>query len=292
MQSPLEVGEETDMRPVQPVLVAHLFPDVYAALLDLLGGLTDAEWAAPTVCAGWSVHDVALHLWGGDVGNLSRRRDAHNDPVATVGVDFSRRDELLAFINRFNNGWVEATRRVSPRVLCDSLRLTGPQIAAYFAGLDASAIGAPVSWAGPDPAPVWLDIAREYTERWLHQQQIRDVVGKPGLKEPRFFSPLLDTFVRALPHALRHVEAPEGTSVHLAITGNAGGEWFAARAGQRWLLAAEADTPPIATVTMDQETAWRLFTKGLTREDALPRITRDGDPKVTDAMLGMVSIIA
>ena len=29
---------------------------------DLLDGLTPAQWAAPTLCAGWSVHDLAAHL--------------------------------------------------------------------------------------------------------------------------------------------------------------------------------------------------------------------------------------
>ena len=36
-----------------------------------------------------------------------------------------------------------------------------------------------VNWAGPEPAPIWLDPAREYTERWVHQQHIRDAVRNP-----------------------------------------------------------------------------------------------------------------
>lgn len=27
---------------------------------------------------------------------------------------------------------------------------------------------------------MWLDAAREYTEFWVHQQQIRDATGRPG----------------------------------------------------------------------------------------------------------------
>ncbi len=48
-----------------------LLPEERAALLDLLAGLTDDEWARPTACAGWSVKDVALHILGGDLGNLA-----------------------------------------------------------------------------------------------------------------------------------------------------------------------------------------------------------------------------
>ncbi len=279
------------MQPLGPVIVTDLFAEAHDALLDLLNGLSDAEWARPTACTGWSVHDVALHLWGGDAGNLSRRRDHYSDFAAARGVDFSQPDQLLAFINRFNDLWVEATRRVSPRVLCDSLRVTGPAMAAYFAGLDQYALGSPVSWAGPEPAPVWLDVAREYTERWTHQQHIRDAVGKPGLKERRFFAPVLDAFVRALPYTLQHVASPDGICARLAITGEAGGEWFAVRVDQCWILVATADTPPVASVTLDQETAWRLFTKGMRVEDAAPHITEEGDPLLTETMRTMVSMI-
>src|SRR6266852_4119801 len=74
----------------------------------------------------------------------------------------------------FNDDWVRAARRLSPHVMRDLLAAAGPLLFAYFASLDLAATGGPVSWAGPAPAPVWLDVAREYTERWHHQQHIRD----------------------------------------------------------------------------------------------------------------------
>ena len=64
-----------------------------------------------------------------------------------------------------------------------------------------------MSWAGPEPAPVWLDLAREYTERWHHQQHIRDAVNKPGLKDPHWMAPVLAAFVWAMPHAYRDLSA-------------------------------------------------------------------------------------
>src|SRR5258707_12794436 len=85
------------------------------------------------------------------------------------------------------------------------------------------ALGDPVSWVGPAPAPVWLDIAREYTEQWMHQAQIRDAIGVGGIRERRLFAPVLATFMLALPHALRGVIAPEGTRLRVVITGEAGG---------------------------------------------------------------------
>ena len=33
-----------------------------ASLLDLLSGLTDEQWAAPSLCSRWTVRDVAVHV--------------------------------------------------------------------------------------------------------------------------------------------------------------------------------------------------------------------------------------
>jgi len=280
------------MQPLPPVLVADLFPDERQALLDLLAGLSIAEWTTPTVCTGWSVHDVALHLWGGDLGILARRRDGWTNPTASASADLSRWDQLVTFINENNDRWVRATRRISPPVLIELLLLSGQDIAAWFASVDPFATGGPVQWAGPEPAPVWLDTAREYTERWVHQQHIRDAIGQPGMTEPRFLAPVLAAFVRALPQALRTASAPDGTALRLIVSGEAGGEWNAMRQDQRWFLTGSAAASPRATVVLDQDTAWRLWTRGLTESQALPHIHREGDMTLTDAVLGMVSIIA
>ena len=279
-------------RELAPVLALDLFPEERAALLELLSGLTDDEWGRPTVCPGWSAKDIAAHLLGDDIGRLSRGRDAF---AAAAFAPTGRGDfeaELLAFINRQNERWVEATRRLSPRLLIDLLRWSGEEARRYFESLDPFALGEPVSWAGPEPAPVWLDVAREYTERWLHQQQIRDAVGKPGLKERRLFAPVLDTFVRALPHTYRDVGAPAGAHVRLTITGGAGGSWSLVRGEGGWRLCAEADGEPQAAVVLDQETAWRLFTKGISRDEALATATISGERALGLKVLDTVSIIA
>ena len=84
---------------------------------------------------------------------------------------FRRRDIAQGWseaIDRQNAVWVAGARRISPGLLIDLLQMTGPLTGAYFASLDMTALGMPVDWAGPEPAPVWLDVAREYTERSVH----------------------------------------------------------------------------------------------------------------------------
>ena len=195
-------------------------------------------------------------------------------------------------INDLNDAWVRATRRISPRVLMDLLRFTGPQVEAYFASLDPFATGVPVDWAGPHPAPNWLDLAREYTERWHHQQQIRDAVDKPGLKEPRFFAPVLDTFVRALPRTFRDVAAREDTAIQLTISGDSGGDWYLLREKEAWNLYRDAACPVAATVVLAQDDAWRLFTKGLSRDAARARAQISGDASLALKVLDTISVLA
>jgi uncharacterized protein (TIGR03083 family) len=276
------------VHPPQPILVANLFPEILDALLDLLSGLSDQEWAAPTICPGWSVKDLAGHLLGDDVGMLSRRRDSYRRGNAA----FASWDDLVAFINRQNAEWVEMADRISPRLLCDMLRLTGDQVSAYFQSLDPFALGGPVDWAGPASAPIWLDLAREYTERWHHQQQIRDAVGRPGLREPRHLAPALDTFVRALPHTYRNVDADEQTLVALTITGAAGGTWFLLREQAAWQLYLDIARAPDARVMLDQDLAWRLFTKGIGEETARAQATLAGDNRLAAPMLKILAVIA
>lgn len=277
------------MKPVEPIIVVDLFRPLLAKLLGLLGGLSQAKWQAPTVCSGWSVKDVALHLLGGDIGILSRKRDGYSP-----GGPVHNADELLTLVNTLNATWVDATRRISPRLLCEMLSHLGEELCLYFDQVDPFALGEPVSWSGPDPAPVWLDLAREYTEKWHHQQQIRDAVGAAPLYESRYFHPVLDAFVRALPFTLRDVAAPDGSIVRLTIRGESGGEWLAVRQTDGWSLFVdqEAIAVPIAAADIEQDLAWRLFTKGIDVETARTRATLIGDEAIALKVLGMVSVIA
>jgi hypothetical protein len=219
---------------------------------------------------------------------LSRGRDRY----AYSNKKIDSWDELVDFINTMNNEWVRGSRRMSPRLIIDLLRITGDQVNDYFRSLDPNATGNVVAWAGPNPAPVWLDLAREYTERWHHQQHIREAVGKSGLMEPRYLSPVLDTFVRALPHTFRDFEAVEGTLLTLTIEGNAGGRWYLRREGGRWELYVGVEGKVASEVTMDEENAWRLFTKGLGVEQVRPKVRIIGDVAMGERVLEAVAIIA
>ncbi|WP_244162403.1 maleylpyruvate isomerase family mycothiol-dependent enzyme [Amycolatopsis regifaucium] len=268
-----------------PIDVLPLFAREEQALLDVLTGLDAEQWAAPTVCTGWTVHDLAAHILGDKLGRLSRDRDDYRTTAPREGERFAE------FIDRINDEWVVACRRLSPEVLFALLVDSTSQIAELWGRADLDTLGEPVSWAGHEPAPVWLDVAREYTEFWVHQRQIREAVGIPGpLDGPEFRGPVIDTFMRALPHTLRDVEARIGRQVGYTVTGQGGGKWTAQRAVGGWEIdrVAPASRSPLASVTTDADTFWRLCTRNPVNRD---RVTAKGDESVCDVVLGMTSII-
>lgn len=267
--------------------MADLFPEVLNQLLTLLASLDAEEWNKPTICPGWSVKDVALHLLGIDIGNLSMRRDEHSSGSALASWE-----ELVVFINEWNQQWIQVARRISVQLLIDLLEFTGDQMCDYFRSLDPYAMGGSISWVGPESAPVWLDIAREYTERWHHQQHIRDAVGKPGLKQPRYFDPVLGTFAWALPCTFQDIDAPEGTTVTLTITGKSEDQWSVQQGEGGWRLYEGPADHPDAEVLLDADIAWRLFTRGLSLDQAREQMTLVGDHALGLRILEMRSIIA
>lgn len=273
--------------PITALDVAHLFPEVRAELLAVLANLDDADWQRPTACEGWSVRDVAVHLLGDYIGMLSGMRDQDGQ----YG-QFERWEELVAFIDAQNERWVAAGRRISRRLLLALLDFTGRQLDAFISMLDPQALSGPVSWAGSEPAPIWLHTARELTEHWMHHQHICDAVGRRSLKEARYVGPVLATFMHALPHTYRQTQAAAGTVVEIVITGAGGGRWHLLREEAGWRLYAATGLEPAAVVTMDVETAWRLFTRGLDAKAARQQSVIEGDAALGRVVLETVAIIA
>ncbi len=256
-------------------------------LLALLRGLTPDEWQAEAV-TGWSARDVAAHLLGDDYWRIAGMRDRYRAaPAPAPG------EPLAAFIHRNNQEWVRATARISPQALVQTLEMSGRELARLWRSADPHAPGVAVSWAGADPAPVWLDCARELTENWAHRQQIRHADGRATDPGPAG-SLVLDTFMRALPHTLRDVPARTGTRVSVAVDGPDGGEWTVTRTGTGWSLAPDAagdSGPPAAAVRWDFETAWRLCVRGIEPEEAEAGGALSGDSGLARACCRIVSII-
>ncbi len=270
-----------------PLDTRPLFPLERDEFVALLRDLDAGDWQRPTVCPGWSVHDVVAHVGHDYIRKLSRTRDRHAGPGPGPGAD------LPGFLHRMNQEFVDVARRWSPAVLVDLIGHLGPQLDQFWASLDLNRAGEPVSWAAPGvPAPVWLDVAREYTEYWVHQQQVRDAVGRPGAADERLTAPVTDTFLRAVPHALRHLSAEPGTCVHIQVTGPGGGSWTIQRRDSAWAI--DRGSPALraaALVQLSSDCLWRVATRGITVETARDQTAISGDQALGSAALNLVAII-
>lgn len=245
-------------RPLQPTLVADLFEPLAHHLLGLLRSLPPADWRRPTVCSGWDVKDIAAHLLDTACRRLSFERDG-TEP--SDRVTSQQASDLATWLNRLNSQWIESSRRLSPELLCDLLQLVEAQLADHLRSLDPwAAARFPVSWAGEEESRVWFDVARELSERWHHQQQIRLAVDAKPLNQPLFVEPVLDTLLRVLPHQYRSCEAPEGSVIALRIVGARSYPYALERKGGVWELQAGETESWQTRIVLAEEPTWRMLT--------------------------------
>jgi len=240
-----------DLWAAPPLDTRGLFDEERRDLLALLDSLEAAEWSAPSAARGWTVKDLALHLLDGDLGRLSRGRDAD----LSGALDGGHGKALAQALAAKNQRWLDATRGLSSRVIQDLLRFSTQEISAWTAEDDL--LGpARVSWAGDEPVPTWLDHGRELTETWVHHQQIREATGRRP-SDARL-STVLSIFVWAFPHQYR-VPAPTGVVVNLDL--DAAGEWhLRSVGGSRWTLEGGPGPRPAAAVRFSPDAAWRSMT--------------------------------
>ncbi|EHQ25728.1 maleylpyruvate isomerase N-terminal domain-containing protein [Mucilaginibacter paludis] len=272
------------------ILTAPLFPILDQKLIELLRSLTADEWNKKTIAGTWTVKDVASHLLDTAIRTLSMGRDRH---VLLPDREINSYQSLVGYLNHLNAEWVAATQRLSPTLLTELLDITGKQYSDYIATLNMD-IDAPipVAWAGETVSKNWFHIARDYTERWHHQQQIRDAVNKPGIMTAQLFYPVMNTFMHGLPYTYRNITAENNTMIKITICTAIGGDWFLKRQSAGWELGKSTPDAIASALVIPPDIAWKLFTKGLKPEAALPYITITGDRALTLPALNLVAVMA
>jgi uncharacterized protein (TIGR03083 family) len=274
--------------PLQPIFTAHLFPKLEAKLIELLRGLSPEDWEKQTLAPKWKVKDVAAHLLDTQTRMLAAARRG-NKPENSKKLT---PDKLLALINTLNAEGVRVYGSLCPEDLISRMEAASRELADYLQALDPFAPAVfPVSWAGEEQSPNWFHTAREFTERWHHQQQIRLAVNKLGIMTREFYFPVLDCFMRALPYTYRNVLAKPTSVAQFHISGECGGSWYLFRDADTWKLIASAAGERISETTIPQEIAWRIFTKGIAREEAGNQVRVRGDQAVGLHILSMISIV-
>jgi uncharacterized protein (TIGR03083 family) len=259
-----------------PPPVGPLFAAERARLSELLAGLKPADWQRPTPCPGWSVLGLCAHLAGDDLGFLARHRDGY---YGTPGPENAGEAEFTAWLDGLQAQWVEAAARLSPRLVTGLLAWSGPQVTETLRGEGPLARTASVSWAGPEPVPVWLDQLRELSEQWIHRQQLLQALGRPSDLRADLAGPVLDGLRWAYPFRLRPVGAEPGDTVTISVTGPVDRTWFLVAGPSGWEFRDQPGTRGAAAMSLSTEQAWRLLTNNLPAAERA-RITAAGDPAV------------
>jgi uncharacterized protein (TIGR03083 family) len=273
------------------IQVNHLLPILHAKLIDLLQALKQDDWHKSTICKGWSVKDVASHLLDGQIRRLSIGRDKYSSPRITRPTEGG----LVAYLNDLNSIWVEASARISPGILVSIHEMIGPQYVEYLTSLDPQAKATfGVTWAGEEESLNWLDVARDYTEQWLHQQQIREALGKPheNLLTEELYKPTLDIWMLALPHHYSKLKRPNGTAIEIVISGKVSGTWQLVKLNDTWDLMEDWELPTNARVKIDYRDAWKVFAKNLRGEEARAVLQIKGDEDLANHFADVAATVA
>lgn len=256
--------------PVVELLVAE-----WTVLAELLGSLAEDDWQRSAL-PGWTVHDVVAHVIGGE----RMLSGAPRPEPATEGADAPH---VRNDIGRFNEAWVAALQPLSPAEMLAALRK-----------VTAERVGALQSMAGADfDAPSWTPAGQGTYRRfmeirvfdtWMHEQDIRAAVGRPGNESGPIAEQALAEVVGALGYIVgKRVGAPDGSGVCIFLTGPIERELCVAVEGRARVVASLA-AAPTASISLSSSLFLRLAGGREDPDDALARVQLGGDPALARSL--------
>jgi uncharacterized protein (TIGR03083 family) len=227
-----------------------LLSDVWASMADLGAGLTEGDWKTPTDVPGWSVQDNLVHITSMEWMLLGRPAPDHVPPddLPHVKNDIGRANEVFVDSRRATSGTdalAEFRDVVAARL--EQLRNYGPD--------DFGA----ESWTPVGPGTVRDLLPFRVFDSWVHEQDMRRAVGRPGDLDSRAAESSFERIVASLPFIVgKRVAPPDGTAVHFGISGPLARAFTVVVDGGRARFVDELDGAPSATIATDTETFVRL----------------------------------
>lgn len=252
----------------QPAVVGAL-TEVWDSLVTLGGQLRPEEWDTPTALPGWTVKDVMAHIVG-----TESALEGQGAPASAV--DVRSLAHVRNDVGALNEAWVESFRSVAPAEVLAQLRDVTGRRAARLRSMSAEQFEAD-SWtpAGPGTYGRFMQI-RVY-DCWVHEQDIRDAVGRPGHDSGPAAEQSLDEIVRALGYIVgKKAAAPSGSTVTIELTGPSGRTVHVAVDG-RAAVVERLDRPADATIRMPAGLFVRLAAGRLEPEARMAEVGLEGD---------------
>jgi uncharacterized protein (TIGR03083 family) len=245
--------------------------EVWASLEDLLAGLSDDEWTVPSPLPGWSVQDNVAHIIGTEE-MLSGR------PGPDVTIDRETSTHVRNDIGAFNEQWVEALRHAAPAdVLARFRSLTAARLDTLGAMSDDEWNAESFTPAGKDTFGRFMQI--RVFDCWLHEQDIRDAVGRRGHESGLAVEVVLDEMATALGFVVgKKAGAAPGQSVTFALTdGGAVVRELHVEVGERAAVVSSLPGAATVTLTMPVGVMTRRCAGRVGPDDLLDQVVIDGD---------------
>ncbi len=261
--------------PPPPEALVSALSEVWGSLVALGEGLSPDDWRRPTECPGWTVQDQYAHMIGTESALAGSRAPA---PVPAPHAKNP--------MGELNEGWVEAWRPKEGReVLAGFKEVTDRRLATLRAMTAAEWEAQTSTPVGPGPYALFMEI-RAF-DCWVHEQDVRRAVGRPGHLE----GPVADLAMARLTGSFgfvvgKKVAPPEGASVLVSLAPPLAGSFGVVMAGGR-AQPAVVDEPTVQVRT-DGETWLRLSTGRIGADAA--EVAFDGDASLGRAVLEQLSI--
>ena len=218
---------------------------VWSSLEELCSDLGDGEWATPTDCPGWSVQDQLSHLVGSECRLLGRPAPEHvPEDTSHIKNDSGQRNEVLVDFRRSHSGG---------QVLEEFREVTGERLS-ILRGMTESDFDEETD-TPIGRAPVRELLAIRIFDAWVHEQDIRRAVGRPGHMDGSVARHAMDRMVMAMPYVVgRNVQPEDGAGVVINVSGLAGRVFAVGMEGKRANLLPSIPVPPTVSLSMDLET--------------------------------------
>jgi uncharacterized protein (TIGR03083 family) len=226
----------------------HIVDDlaaVWQSIEDLCATLTPEQWALPTDCPGWSVQDLLSHMVGTESKILGRSSPAHTPQNAgRLPNAIAERNEVEVDYRRSRSG---------AQVLAEFREVTAARLTALRAMPEESFAREFDSPLGKMPYREFLRM--RFFDCWIHEQDMRRALGRPGALEGPLARQGIDRLIAALPYVVgKKVGAPDGATAVFAISGPVGDTAAIGMEGRRAHRLDDVPAAPTVLLTMDTET--------------------------------------
>ncbi len=243
---------------------------VWSSLADLCATLSEREWMTDTECPGWSVQDNLAHIIGIESTILGRPAPDY-EPARGPHV---RNDVGVG-----NEVWVDWYRsRSGVEVLAEFGAVTAERLAMLRApGYDFGA----ETWTPVGPGTVRDLLPFRVFDSWVHEQDTRRALGRPGDDASPAASASLDRIESIMPMVVGKKVAPgDGTVVAFTVAGPVGRAFAIEVAGGRARFLDSVPAAPTVHLEMDTDTFVRLASGRGDPESILSSgaVVLDGDP--------------